>query len=148
MRLTLRQWAIVAALAAGFIVAAIVVADGGSAPVDDATVDFDEVAWCRTAGAISAWGGVLDGSADEADRGDIVNLHTALLDARLQAPPELQIEVARLADLVMLTRQELDTSTVTDALERAGEQTDQPRVEVAVSAVSDALVDCGFPPLR
>ncbi len=145
MRLTVRQWAIVAALAAGFIVAAIVVADGGSAPVDDATVDFDEVAWCRTAGAISAWGGVLDGSADDAD--DVTNLLTALQDARFRAPLDLQVDVARLADLVMLTRQELDTSTVADALERAKEQTDQPRVEQAVTAVSDALVDCGHPPL-
>ncbi len=145
MRLTVRQWAIVAALAAGFIVAAIVVADGGSAPVDDATVDFDEVAWCRTAGAISAWGGVLDGSADDAD--DVTNLLTALQDARFRAPLDLQLDVARLADLVMLTRQELDTSNVADALERAKEQTDQPRVEQAVTAVRDALVDCGHPPL-
>lgn len=146
MRLTLRQWIVVAVLAAGFIIAAIVVADGGSAPVDE-TPDFDEVAWCQAASAISAWGGILDGSADDADPDDVVNLHTALQEARLQAPIDVQIEIARLADLVMLTRQELDTGTVADALARARQQTDQPRVDAAVAAVSEALVECGHPPL-
>ena len=148
MGLTPRQWIIVAVLAAGFIIAAILVAGDPAPRAADAPVDFDEEAWCRAAGAIGARSGILGGRAADTDADEMLDLHNALIDARPKAPPELQFEIARMIDLVMLTRQALDSWTVAEALEIARAQTDRPRVDAALDAVSDALVDCGHPPLN
>lgn len=152
MNLTVRQWSIIAVLAAGFIIAAVIVArDPGtssSGSVGQGDEPFDEVVWCQAAGAVSRWGGVLDGSAVGDDADDIVNLQRALDDGRSASPLDLTIDFARIIDLALLIEQGLDSETdLSAALSRAQAQTDLPRVEEAVGRISDALVECGHDPL-
>ena len=61
---TLRQWGVIAALSAGFIVAAIVVSNDSLPPEAVEVEAFDEIVWCETANAISTWRSILDGSVD------------------------------------------------------------------------------------
>jgi len=141
-----RQWLIVIVLAAGFIGAALWVSSGDPVAVDadDTPAVVDEVALCAALGQVSAWGGILDGSADGDDPGDVANLRAALAEVRDAAPVDLAIDIARLLDLTMLTDLALTgDATLTDALAVGSAQTDQERVAEAAGRLNDAIVDCG-----
>ena len=79
---TLRQWGVIAALSAAFIVAAIVVSNDSLPPEAVEVEAFDEIVWCETANAISRWRSIHDGSVDGDTLDDIVNLQTTLDEAR------------------------------------------------------------------
>lgn len=148
MNLTVRQWTIVSVLAAGFIVAAWLVSSGGGGGGIVESEDFDEVAWCQTANALSTWGGILDGSADGDDAGELPNLRRALDDARTVGPLALRVDFARIADLALLTDNALaDGLSLADALAQAQGQTDGDRVAEALGRVDEAIVDCGHEPV-
>ncbi len=141
-----RQWLIVIALAAGFIGAAVWISSSDPVIVDadDTAAGVDEVALCSALGQVSAWGGILDGSADGDDPRDVANLRVALNKARGAAPVDLAIDIARLLDFTMLTDLALtDDATLTDALAVGTSQTDQERVTEATERVNAAIVDCG-----
>lgn len=140
------QWLIVIVLAAGFIGAALWLSstdsdDGANTGV---VAQVDEVAVCAALGQVSAWGSILDGSADGDDPGDVANLRAALAEARDLAPVDLAIDIARLLDLAMLTDLSLtDDATLTGALAAGSAQTDPERVAEAIGRVNDAIVGCG-----
>lgn len=147
MNFTLRQWAIIAALSAAFIVAAVLVSNsGGGDPGRDATPEFDEVVWCEAANAISRWSGVLDGSADGDTVSDVQNLRQALADARPVAPQELAFEIARLQDFTLLIEQAAERAgDLANGFTDAGHNVDTERVTVAIEALDTALAACGHP---
>ena len=156
MDFSLRQWLVIVVLVAGFAVAAVAVSRGGETSVDEHGVQaeavteprVDERAWCALLAPVGAWGGILDGSAAGDDADDVVNLQAALSEAQAVAPTALAIEMARLLDLVLLTKQALsDSGSLEDALADASAQTDQARVTAAVSSLDDALAGCGHDPL-
>ncbi len=148
MNLTVRQWAIVSILAAGFFAAAWLVSQGDGGGATTESEDFDEVVWCQTANALSTWGGILDGSAEGDDPGDLTNLRRALDDARSVGPLALRVDFARLADLAQLTDSALaDGLSLADALTQAQGQTDQERVAEALDRVDEAIVECGHDPV-
>lgn len=139
---------VVSVLAAVFVIAAVVVSRGDDTGSAETLDDFDEVAWCRAANAIGAWGGILDGSAAGDDAGDISNLRRALTDARAVAPAELRIDIARLIDLGLLVDSALaDGLDLEAALAKGRGQTDPDRLAASTGRVSDALVTCGHGPL-
>ena len=132
----------------GFVVLAFAVSRDDSGGPAETAAEFDEVVWCQAANAISAWGGILDGSAigDEAD--DVPNLRRALTDARAVAPANLRVDIARLIDLALLTDNAIDDGLdLETALAQADDQTDQVRVAQAAVKVSEALVACGHAPV-
>jgi len=152
---SLRQWLVIVVLIAGFAVAAVVVSRGGDS-VDEHGVQaepiteprVDEVAWCALLAPLPRWGGILDGSAGGDDPDHVANLQPALEEVQAVAPTALAIDIARLLDLVLLTKQALDDSdSLGDALAVASAQTDQPRVRAAVATLDDALVACGHSPV-
>ena len=149
MNFTLRQWAIIAGLAAAFIVAAVLVSNSdGPAAVSDEPVEFDEVVWCEAANAVSRWSSVLDGSADGDSIDDVRNLRQALSDARPVAPDTLGFEIARLMDFTLLVDQGHEREgDLAAGLESARANVDTERVGQAVAAVDDALVACGHDPI-
>ncbi len=145
-----RQWIVIAVLIVGFGAAAVAVSnntgslDNEPAPGASAEPTVDEIAWCSLLAPVSTWGGILDGSAEGDNRGDVENLQIALEEARTVAPTELGIKMARLLDLALLTRLALvDNTSLDAALSRAQAQTDQPRVSAAVEALDAALQACG-----
>lgn len=149
MNFTPRQWLIVIALAATFLGAAAwyASADPIIIDADDTVAEVDEVALCAALGQVSAWGGILDGSAEGDDSGDVANLRVALNEARGLAPVDLAIDLARLLDLTMLTDLALtDDATLTQALATGAAQTDPERVAEAMDRVNEAIIDCGHPP--
>ncbi len=150
MNFTLRQWAIIAGLAAAFIVAAVLVGRDEPAPsdaVDD--VDFDEVVWCETANALSRWQSMLDGSLAGDSLDDVINLRTTLDGARAIAPEALRTDLARLYDYALLTVQAIEGNDgdLEAGLAAAKANTDQDRVIAAIERVSEAVVQCGHAPL-
>ena len=149
MNFTLRQWAVIVVLAAGFIGAAILISntDGPPAAVEEAP-DFDEVAWCEAANAISRWSSVLDMSADGDSIDDVRNLRQALADGRLVAPVELSFEIARLQDFALLVDQANDVEAdLAAALTAAQGNVDTDRVAQAIAALDDELTACGHAPV-
>lgn len=147
---TLRQWAIIAGLAAVFIVAAIVVSRDEPAPSTAIEPDtFDEVVWCETANAISRWRSILDGSVEGDTPDDVINLRETLDDARSIAPTDLRTDVARLYDYALLTAQAIERNDgdVGAGVADAKGNTDQERVNQALERVNDSVVACGHPPL-
>jgi hypothetical protein len=147
---SLSQWLIVIVLAAGFIGSALWLSSTGSGEIasTDVVTEVDEDAVCAVLGQVSAWGSILDGSADGDDPGDVANLRTALADARHLTPVDLSIDLARLLDLAMLTDLALaDDVTLTEALAAGSSQTDPERVAEAVGRVNDAIVECGHAPV-
>jgi hypothetical protein len=141
-----RQWLIVIVLAAVFIGAALWIssADPEVVDADDTPAEVDEVALCAALGQVSAWGGILDGSADGDDPGDVANLRAALTEARDVAPVDLTIDIARLLDLTMLTDLALTgDATLAEALAAGSAQTDEQRVTEAAGRLNDAIVNCG-----
>lgn len=146
---TWRQWGVIAALSAAFIVAAIVVSNDSLPPEAVEVEAFDEIVWCETANAISTWRSILDGSVDGDTLDDIVNLQTTLDEARAVAPAELRTDVARLFDFALLTIQAVERADgdLAIALLDAQSNTDQVRVQQAITAVSSAVEGCGHPPL-
>lgn len=148
MNFTLRQWAIIVALAAGFIGAAILVSNGDGPAVDETPVEFDEVVWCEAANAISRWSSVLDGSAEGDSIDDVRNLRQALADGRLVAPQALSFEIARLQDFALLVEQGNEAAgDLAAGLVSAQANVDTERVAEAVAALDDALVACGHDPV-
>lgn len=150
MNFSPRQWIIVIALAAAFIGTALWFASAGPDVVDadDATAVVDEVAMCAALGQVSAWGSILDGSAEGDDPRDVANLRVALVAARDVTPVDLSIDIARLLDLTMLTDLALtDDATLIDALASGSAQTDTERVSEAAARVNDAVVSCGHEPV-
>jgi len=148
MNLTVRQWTVVSVLAAVFVIAAVVLSRGDDTGAAEPLDDFDEVAWCQAANAIGAWGGILDGSAAGDDAGDITNLRRALTDARVVAPAELRIDIARLIDLGLLVDSALAGGLGLEAALAEGRgQTDPDRLADSIGRVSDALVACGHEPV-
>ena len=143
----MRQWILVLVLGIGFIAAAIAVSADGSDDRGNVAPEFDDIGWCRAAGAVQRCGGILDLEAENASPDDLTNLALALEEAQLIAPPDLLAPIARLLDLVHLTIGALDDSTIADALPLALTPTDQPRVEAAVAELNAAIVECGHPPL-
>ena len=148
MNFTLRQWAIIAGLAAAFIIAAVLVSNtDGPAAIDDEPVGFDEVVWCEAANAISRWSSVLDGSADGDSIDDVRNLRQALVDGRPVAPEAVSSELARLMDYTLLIVQGNEREgDLAAGLESARGNVDTERVARAIAAVDDALVACGHDP--
>ena len=146
---TLSQWGVIAALSAAFIVAAIVVSNDSLPPEAVEVEAFDEIVWCETANAISTWRSILDGSVDGDTLDDIVNLQTTLDEARAIAPAELRTDVARLFDFALLTIQAVERADgdLAIALLDAQSNTDQVRVQQAITAVSSSVEGCGHPPL-
>ena len=146
---TSRQWGVIAALSAAFIVAAIVVSNDSLPPEAVEVEAFDEIVWCETANAISTWRSILDGSVDDDTLDDIVNLQTTLDEARAVAPAELRTDVARLFDFALLTTQAVERADgdLTIALLDAQSNTDQVRVQQAIAAVSNSVEGCGHTPL-
>ena len=146
---TLRQWGVIAALSAAFIVAAIVVSNDSLPPEAVEVEAFDEIVWCETANAISTWRSILDGSVDGDALDDIVNLQTTLDEARAVAPAELRTDVARLFDFALLTTQAVERADgdLAIALLDAQSNTDQVRVQQAIAAVSSSVEGCGHTPL-
>lgn len=150
-----RQWLVIVLLIAGFAVAAFVVSRGGEStdehgvqaePITEPQVD--EAAWCALLAPLPRWGGILDGSADGDNPGHLANLQPALEEVQAVAPTVLAIDIARLLDLVLLTKQALDDAdSLDDALAAASAQTDQPRVRAAVATLDDALGACGHAPV-
>jgi len=139
---------VISVLAAVFVIAAVVVSRGDDTGSAETRDDFDEVAWCQAANAIGAWGGILDGSASGDDASDITNLRRALTDARVVAPAELRIDIARLIDLGLLVDSALaDGLELEAALAKGRGQTDPERLAEATRRVSDALVACGHEPV-
>lgn len=149
MNFNLRQWAIIVALAAGFIVAAVLVSNSdGPAAVDDDPVEFDDVVWCEAANAISRWSSVLDGSSDGDSVDDVRNLRQALADARPVAPEDLSFEIARLMDFTLLVEQGNEREgDLAAGLVSARGNVDTERVAEAIAAVDAAIVACGHPPI-
>ena len=146
---TLRQWSVIAALSAAFIVAAIVVSNDSLPPEAVEVEAFDEIVWCETANAISTWRSILDGSVDGDTLDDIVNLQTTLDEARAVAPAELRTDVARLFDFALLTIQAAERADgdLAIALLDAQSNTDPVRVQQAIAAVSSSVEGCGHIPL-
>lgn len=147
MNFTLRQWAVIVALAAAFIGAAVVVSDPGEprSRIEEAP-PFDEVVWCAAANAVSRWSGVLDGDADGDTLDDVRNLRRALDDARPVAPAELGFEIARLQDFAMLVEQGAERDgSLTAGIANAEDNTDPERVAEAVRFVDGAITACGHP---
>ena len=142
---TSRQWGVIAALSAAFIVAAIVVSNDSLPPEAVEVEAFDEIVWCETANAISTWRSILDGSVDGDTLDDIVNLQTTLDEARAVAPAELRTDVARLFDFALLTTQAVERADgdLAIALLDAQSNTDQVRVQQAIAAVSSSVEGCG-----
>ncbi len=142
---TLRQWAVIVVLAAGFIVAAILVSSSAEPVADEALADFDNIVWCEAANAIRQWSSILDGSADGDSIDDVRNLRRALADGRVVAPLELGFEIARLQDFAMLVEQgdEVEGDLVA-GLDSAQNNVDRERVAQAVAALDDALSACGL----
>ena len=150
MNFTLRQWAIIAGLAAVFIVAAVLVGRDQPAPSNAVTeVEFDEVVWCETANALSRWQSLLDGSLAGDSLDDVINLRTTLDGSRAVAPEALRTDLARLYDYALLTVQAIERNDgdLDAGLAAAKANTDQDRVIAAVERVSAAVVECGHPPL-
>lgn len=148
MNFSLRQWAIIAGLAAVFIVAAIIVSnDTVPAEVEEQT--FDEVVWCENANAISTWRSMLDGSLDGDSLDDLINLRTTLDEARDVAPEDLRSDVARLYDFALLTVQAVERADgdLDAALTDARTNVDQELVEQAILRVSASIEACGHAPL-
>ena len=146
---TLRQWGVIAALSAGFIVAAIVVSNDSLPPEAVEVEAFDEIVWCETANAISTWRSILDGSVDGDTLDEIVNLQTTLDEARAIARAELRTDVARLFDFALLTVQAAERAggDLAVALLDAQSNTDHVRVQQAIATVSSAVEGCGHNPL-
>lgn len=144
---TLRQWTVIAGLAAAFIVAAVLVGDSGPGdPAGDAATGFDEIVWCEAANAISAWSSVLDGSVDDESLDDVRNLRQALDDARPVAPTDLGFDLARLQDFALLVEQGAEREgDLAAGLAHAQANTDPPRVAEAIDRVDAALAACGHP---
>jgi len=142
---TLRQWGVIAALSAAFIVTAIVVSDDSLTPEAVEVEAFDEIVWCETANAISTWRSILDGSVDGDTLDNIVNLQTILDEARAIAPAELRTDVARLFDFTLLTVQAVERADgdLAVALLDAQSNTDQVRVQQAIATVSGSVEGCG-----
>ena len=148
MNFTLRQWAVIAGLSAVFIVAAIIISND-TVPAEVEEQVFDEVVWCENANAISTWRSMLDGSLDGDSLDDLINLRTALDEARDVAPEELRTDVARLYDFTLLTVQAVERAEgdLDAALIDARNNTDQERVEQAILRVSASIEACGHTPL-
>ena len=146
---TLRQWGVIAALSAGFIVAAIIVSKDSLTPQAVEVQAFDETVWCETANAISTWRSILDGSVDGDTLADTVNLQTTLDEARAIAPAELRTNVARLFDFALLMVQAVERADgdLALALLDAQSNTDQVRVQQAIAMVSGSVEGCGHTPL-
>ncbi|MBQ87888.1 MAG: hypothetical protein CL433_03455 [Acidimicrobiaceae bacterium] len=146
---TLRQWGVIAALSAGFIVAAIIVSKDSLTPQAVEVQAFDETVWCETANAISTWRSILDGSVDGDTLADTVNLQTTLDEARAIAPAELRTNVARLFDFALLMVQAVERADgdLALALLDAQSNTDQVRVQQAIASVSGSVEGCGHTPL-
>ena len=144
---TLRQWAVIVGLAAGFIVAAVLLGDSDDGDAaGDPIGEFDEVVWCEAANAISAWSSVLDGSVDGDSLDDVRNLRQALDDARPLAPADLGFDLARLQDFALLVEQGAEREgDLAAGLAPAQANTDPPRVAEAIDRVDGALVACGHP---
>lgn len=150
MNFTLRQWAIIAGLSAAFIVAALVVAQDQPAPTSAVNENgFDEIVWCETANAISQWRTLLDGSLTGDTLDDLENLRVTLDEARRVAPTDLRTDVARLFDYALLTVQAIErTDGDLDAgLITAKGNTDQNRVNEAITRVNAAVIECGHAPI-
>lgn len=144
-----KQWVAIVVTVAAFVTAALIIR-GGSSGNGVADVSYDDVAWCETANALSRWRSVLDGSADGDTEDELLNLRAALDDARSVAPPAIRTDVARLYDFVLLTGQANRRSNgdLTAALADAERNTDQPRVQSAITVVDQAVTACGHPSLR
>ena len=149
MNFTLRQWAAIVVLAAGFIGAAIVISSGDGPAVEETAQEFDEVVWCEAANAIGRWSSILDGSADGDSLDDVRNLRQALADGRLVAPQALSFEIARLQDFSLLVQHATQAESRDLAAGLAGARTnvDTERVAEAIAALDAALTDCGHDPV-
>ncbi|MEO0493240.1 MAG: hypothetical protein AAF081_07480 [Actinomycetota bacterium] len=149
MNFTLRQWGVIVALSAVFIVAAIVISNDTTAPEAIEVEEFDEVVWCETTNAISTWRSILDGSVDGDSLDDIVNLQTTLDEARDVAPEELRTDVARLYDFALLMVQAVERADgdLEIGLLDAQSNTDQIRVQQAITALNASVEGCGHTPL-
>ena len=148
MNFTLRQWAIIVVLVAGFIAAAILVSNDDGPPAEETTTEFDEVVWCEAANAISRWSSILDGSADDDSLDDVRNLRQALADGRTVAPEALSFEIARLQDFALLVEQGGETEgDLAAGLVSAQANVDTARVAEAIAALDAALTDCGHDPV-
>lgn len=149
MNFTLRQWAIIAGLAAAFVITAILVSNSdGPVAVDDEPAAFDEVVWCEAANAISRWSSVLDGSADGDSIDDVRNLRQSLTDGRPVSPADLSFEIARLMDFTLLVEQGNEREgDLSAGLDSARANVDTERVATAIAALDEALVACGHDPV-
>ena len=148
MNFTLRQWAIIVVLVAGFIAAAILVSNDDGPPAEETTPEFDEGVWCEAANAISRWSSILDGSAGDDSLDDVRNLRQALADGRIVAPEALSFEIARLQDFALLVEQGGETEgDLAAGLVSAQANVDTERVAEAIAALDAALTDCGHDPV-
>ncbi len=150
MNLTIRQWTIISVLAGAFIAAALVVARGNTGGDAAGTVDttVDDVTWCALLQPVSAWGGILDGSAEGDDANELTNLGRAVEEARSKGRVGSRPDLARVADLILLTEVALDEGLgLGDALIEAQGQTDQDRVAEAIDRIDSELIDCGHDPV-
>ena len=147
---SLRQWAVLVALSAVFIVAAVVIASDEPSPSPTAGDEtFDEILWCETANALSRWNTILDGSLAGDSLDELINLEMTLDEARSVAPVELRTDVARLFDYALLTVQAIERNDgdLDAGLADAKGNTDQNRVNEAIERVNDAVVACGHDPI-
>ena len=148
MNFTLRQWAIIVIMVAGFIGAAILISSSDGPIADENAAEFDEAVWCEAANAISRWSSILDGSADGDSVNEVRNLRQALADGRLVAPQELSFEIARLQDFALLVKQgEEAKGDLAAGLASAQANVDTERVAQAIAALDDALRVCGHDPV-